>query len=70
MRPADQCWQLYGGQGEFDFDPARPHGTPRKLMDSSRLTALGWRLRIELRDGLRQMIDIYGNTIAVQPASS
>lgn len=61
--------ELSGWQGEFDFDRSKPDGTPRKLMDSSRLTALGWRPRIELRDGLRQMIDIYGSTIAAQPAS-
>ncbi|GLS33114.1 GDP-L-fucose synthase [Mesorhizobium albiziae] len=61
--------ELSGWQGEFDFDRSKPDGTPRKLMDSSRLTALGWRPRIELRDGLRQMIDIYGSTIAVRPAS-
>ncbi|NGO55884.1 fucose synthetase [Mesorhizobium camelthorni] len=61
--------EVCGWQGEFDFDRSKPDGTPRKLMDSSRLTALGWRPRIELRDGLRQMIDIYGSTIAAQPAS-
>ncbi|EHK52258.1 GDP-L-fucose synthase family protein [Allomesorhizobium alhagi] len=57
--------ELSGWQGEFDLDRSKPDGTPRKLMDSSRLTALGWRRRIELRDGLRQMIDICGSTIAV-----
>jgi GDP-L-fucose synthase len=42
------------------FDATRPDGTPRKLMDSARLTALGWHPRIGLREGL-------ANTLAVMP---
>jgi GDP-L-fucose synthase len=34
------------------FDPAKPDGTPKKLLDVSRLHALGWRHRIELREGI------------------
>src|SRR4051812_32789439 len=51
--------ELAGWNGSFEFDRAKPDGTPRKLMDSSRLSALGWRPRIELRDGIRQMIELY-----------
>ena len=36
------------------FDPDKPDGMPRKLLDVSRLHALGWRHRIALRDGLEQ----------------
>jgi GDP-L-fucose synthase len=39
-------------QGEILFDPSKPDGTPRKLMNSSRLNALGWQPRIRLEDGL------------------
>lgn len=39
-------------QGQIVFDPSKPDGTPRKLMDSSRLNALGWRPTVGLEDGL------------------
>jgi GDP-L-fucose synthase len=41
-----------GYQGEVRLDPSRPDGTPRKLLDGTRLSALGWRPRITLRDGI------------------
>jgi GDP-L-fucose synthase len=41
-----------GYQGSIDFDPSKPDGTPRKLMDSGRLNALGWQARISLKEGL------------------
>jgi len=36
------------------FDPAKPDGMPRKLLDVSKLAGLGWRYRIALRDGIEQ----------------
>lgn len=45
--------EAVGFRGELVFDTSKPDGTPRKLADSSRLHALGWRHRIELRDGIR-----------------
>jgi GDP-L-fucose synthase len=41
-------------RGDVRFDPSKPDGTPRKLLDISRLTALGWRPRIGLDRGLRE----------------
>ena len=41
-----------GYPGELRFDPSRPSGTPRKLMDSSRLYALGYRPQIDLQSGI------------------
>ncbi len=41
-------------EGELAFDATKPDGTPRKLMDVSRLRAMGWRPEIGLEDGLRQ----------------
>ncbi len=45
--------EVVGYQGEIRFNPAMPDGTPRKLLDISRLKALGWNPSISLRDGLR-----------------
>jgi GDP-L-fucose synthase len=43
-----------GFRGEIDYDTTKPDGTPRKLMDSSRLHALGWSARTTLEDGLKR----------------
>jgi len=51
--------QAAGFTGEFLFDPAKPDGTPRKLLDVSKLTALGWRPRIDLEAGILQTYDWY-----------
>lgn len=45
--------RVVGYQGEVDFDSSMPDGTPRKLMDSSRLRALGWRQKVSLELGLK-----------------
>lgn len=44
--------RVIGYQGRIAFDASRPDGTPRKLMDSSRLLALGWKPKINLEEGL------------------
>jgi GDP-L-fucose synthase len=44
--------EVVGYQGEIVFDTSRPDGTPRKLLDVSKLAALGWRARTPLREGL------------------
>lgn len=43
---------VVGFEGRIETDPTKPDGTPRKLMDVSRLTAAGWRPRYDLRSGL------------------
>ena len=45
---------VVGYEGELIFDPSKPDGTPRKLLDVSRLTRLGWRSKTKLRDGLAE----------------
>lgn len=45
--------QVVGYQGDIDFDSTKPDGAPRKLMDSSRLLALGWQAKVQLQDGLK-----------------
>ncbi len=49
---AEAVAAVVGYRGRFVFDPSRPDGTPRKLMDSARMAALGWRPRIGLAEGL------------------
>jgi GDP-L-fucose synthase len=44
--------QVTGFQGRITWDATKPDGTPRKLMDVSRLSALGWKARIGLREGI------------------
>ncbi len=44
--------EVVGFEGELELDPTRPDGTPRKLLDVSRLHALGWQARTGLRDGI------------------
>jgi GDP-L-fucose synthase len=43
---------VVGYRGELAFDTSRPDGTPRKMLDVSKLAAIGWRARTPLRDGL------------------
>jgi GDP-L-fucose synthase len=45
--------EVLGFRGEFVYDASRPDGTPRKLLDSSRIHSLGWSARTPLRDGLK-----------------
>ena len=49
--------EIVGFTGRFVFDASKPDGTPRKLLDVSRLTALGWQPRIDLKAGIRQTYD-------------
>jgi GDP-L-fucose synthase len=44
---------VVGYGGTISFDPSRPDGTPRKLLDVNRLAGLGWRARTSLEDGLK-----------------
>ncbi len=45
--------KVVGFSGEILWDASRPNGTPRKLLDVSKATALGWRYKTELEDGIR-----------------
>ena len=48
-----------GYKGSILFDASKPDGTPRKLTDPSRLHALGWRHKVELAGGIKQLYDWY-----------
>lgn len=48
---------IVGFTGELEFDPSKPDGTPRKLMDVSRLHSLGWKHEIELEEGIKSVYE-------------
>ncbi len=54
---AETVMQVVGFDGRIVFDSSKPDGTPRKLLDVSRLAALGWRARTGLRDGIQRAYD-------------
>jgi GDP-L-fucose synthase len=49
---AETVASVAGFRGRLEFDSSKPDGTPRKLLDTSRLTALGWKPKIKLREGI------------------
>ena len=57
---------ITGFEGKITFDTTKPDGTPRKLLDVSRLQNLGWKPGITLEDGVRHTYDWYVNTRAYE----
>ena len=49
---AEMVGEVVGYKGKIVYDTARPDGSPQKLLDVSKLKALGWAPKIALRDGL------------------
>jgi GDP-L-fucose synthase len=58
---AEQIKSLTGFAGENTFNASQPDGTPRKLLDVSRLHNLGWRHRTSLSEGLAKTYAAYNN---------
>ena len=56
--------ELSGFKGEVIWDISRPNGTPRKVLDSSRMRSLGWTPKISLKEGIRSTIDWYREAVA------
>ncbi len=50
---------VVGYEGDIDFDSSKPDGSPRKFLDSRRLSSLGWTPEIELEDGLAKAYTDY-----------
>jgi GDP-L-fucose synthase len=63
----DLVASVTGYAGRIDWDPSMPDGTPRKLLDVSRLAALGWTARTPLAEGLRAA---YGSFLAEKAAGT
>jgi len=51
--------EIVGFSGEIKWDTSKPDGTPRKLMDSSKLLSLGWKPKIDLKSGLKDTYNYY-----------
>lgn len=51
---------IVGYQGSIELDPTKPDGTPRKLMDVSRLASLGWKAKTSLADGIKLAYETSG----------
>lgn len=54
---AEMVMELTGYQGKLVFNTEKPDGTPRKLLDVSKLNGLGWKHRIQLKEGIKMVID-------------
>ena len=54
---AQMIARITGFEGRIETDPSKPDGTPRKLMDVSRLRDMGWQASIALEDGIRETYD-------------
>jgi GDP-L-fucose synthase len=50
---AETVKEVVGFEGELVFDTSKPDGTPRKLLDVSKINALGWKAEISLREGIQ-----------------
>ena len=48
---------ISGYEGEISWDDSKPDGTPRKILDTSKLEALGWQAHIDLEDGIKDTIE-------------
>jgi GDP-L-fucose synthase len=67
---AETVGRVTGFEGKLVFDTSKPDGTPRKLMDSSRLAALGWRPKIGLEEGIREVYRWFAQTQISESATT
>lgn len=60
---ADMIVQAVGFEGEIVWDASKPNGTPRKLIDVTKLHSLGWTHKVEIQDGVQKLYDWYQNSL-------
>ena len=56
--------ETVGFEGEIIFDTSKPDGTPRKLLDVSKIHSYGWKHQIELTSGLEQTYNWFKDALA------
>ena len=56
---ADLVKEIVGYPGEIIWDSTRPDGTPRKLLEVSKLKSLGWQPTVSLLEGIQRVVGIY-----------
>lgn len=61
--------EITGYQGNIIWDTSKPDGTPRKIMENSRLHAMGWRPKVTIREGLEKMYSWFCQTGGVRPST-
>ena len=62
---AEMVKEVIGYRGEIVWDTSKPDGTPRKLLDVSKLKDIGWESKISLKEGIRMTYDWYCSSIGV-----
>jgi GDP-L-fucose synthase len=65
---AELVCRVIGFTGELQFDTTKPDGTPQKLMDSSRINALGWHAQTSLEEGIRRTYEWARESLVLTPA--
>lgn len=63
---AEKIKSIVGYQGEIKFDTTKPDGTPRKLVDVSKINSLGWKASISLDEGLQKAYQWFLDNVAVK----
>jgi GDP-L-fucose synthase len=61
---------IVGYKGEIEFDPSKPDGMPRKLMDVSKAARLGWRASVKIPDGLKLTYDWYLKNVVAEASAT
>ena len=61
---AELVRRVVGFEGRIDWDSSKPDGTPRKLLDVSKITALGWRAEVPFEEGVRTTYQWYRDNVA------
>jgi GDP-L-fucose synthase len=60
---AEKIKSIVGFEGQIEWDSSKPDGTPRKLLDVSRISDLGWEASVELTEGISSTYNWFKNSI-------
>lgn len=65
---AETVRDVVGFEGTLTWDTSKPDGTPRKIMDNTKIRATGWEAKVELHEGLSRMYRWFLDNVATKPA--